>query len=244
MQRIVILGTGTDVGKTYVTCHLAELIAGQAAKLRVLALKPIETGVLDLSGTDAAKLGAASSPRLPAEHAYVFEPPISPHRAARISGTRIDVQHLVRWISERAERVHNIAGIRAIDDASDRILIETAGGVFSPINENQTNLDLACALEPSYWILVGVDRLGVLHDMRATLTSMQRFARLPDIILLNAPHAPDESTGTNRHELEALGWAQIAGQISRNGGLNASDRENVLRMLASQSDPNATNSAE
>lgn len=242
----MILGTGTDVGKTYVTCQLASILAGHWANSRVLALKPIETGVRRLEDTDAAKLGEASVPRLPPQHAYAFESPISPHRAARVGGTRIDMHYLVQWISDRVKsevRYRRSAETHNIDDVSDRILIETAGGVFSPINEGQTNLDLARALEPSCWLLVGPDRLGVLHDMRATLISMARLARLPDIILLNAPSVPDESTGTNRHELEILGWAQIAGQISRNGGLNDSDRENVLRELARQSAAQSTNNA-
>jgi dethiobiotin synthetase len=115
---------------------------------------------------------------------------------------------------------------------ADSVLIETAGGVLSPINENQTNLDLALALEPSCWVLVGADRLGVLHDMRATLTSMQYLARLPDIILLSAPRVPDESTGTNRQELGILGWAEIVGHISYNGGFDDSDQEKVLAQLS------------
>src|ERR1700690_2369071 len=230
MQRIVVLGTGTEVGKTYATCQMATLLAGQPACNGVLAMKPIETGVQILTNTDAAKLGQASLPRLPPAHAYSFEAPISPHRAARLNGTRIEVNHIVSWISDYAKRIGNARSVpdgHAIGGISEFVLIETAGGVFSPINENQTNLDLALALEPSCWVLVGADRLGVLHDMRATLISMQCLARLPDIILLNAPSVPDESTGTNRQELEILGWAEIVGHISYKGGFDDSDQKKI-----------------
>ncbi len=130
------MGTGTDVGKTYVTCQLAKMLVGLPASLRVLAVKPIETGVRNLADTDAAKLGEVSLPRLPPDHAYKFESPISPHRAARLGGTRIDIEYLVQWISEReASDTHNrtIAGTQAVERCSDYILIETAGGVFSPV---------------------------------------------------------------------------------------------------------------
>jgi hypothetical protein len=79
----------------------------------------------------------------------------------------------------------------------------------------------------------------VLHDLHATLTSMQCLARLPDVILLNAPRVPDESTGTNGQELEILGWAEMVGHISYNGGLDDSDREKVLGTLTSPSRANA-----
>ncbi len=236
MHRIVVLGTGTEVGKTYTTCQMAELLTSQPACCVVLALKPIETGVQRVENTDAAKLGQASLPRLPPYHAYSFASPVSPHRAARLSGTRIDVDRTVEWISERLERVVNARSAPiscANQSTSEFALIETAGGVFSPINENQTNLDLALALEPSCWVLVGADRLGVLHDVRATLIAMQCLARLPDIVLLNAPSIPDESTGTNRQELGILGWAEIVGRISRNGGFEESDQKKILRALTS-----------
>jgi dethiobiotin synthetase len=217
------------------------MLVGRAADNAVLAIKPIETGVQVLENTDAAKLGAASLPRLAPDHAYAFESPISPHRAARLSGTRIDINYVIRWISDFAESIAHARapGIYCLDGSADSVLIETAGGVLSPINEKQTNLDLALALEPSCWVLVGADRLGVLHDMHATLTSMQCLARLPDVILLNAPRVPDESTGTNGQELEILGWAEMVGHISYNGGLDDSDREKVLGTLTSPSRANA-----
>ena len=107
------------------------------------------------------------------------------HLAARLHGIKIDVAHVVQWIADRCQ-----CGARSTLESDDPgspdphgwVLIETAGGALSPINENHTNLDLAVALEPSYWVLVGADRLGVLHDMRATLLAMANLTRLPDII--------------------------------------------------------------
>ncbi len=235
MRTVVILGTGTSVGKTYATCRIAAEISGQKAGFSILAMKPIETGVVCLQATDAACLGLASVPKTAAEHAYAFEPALSPHLAARMSGVAISVGHTVEWIRERSRR----SGFDqdSSTDADRRwVLIETAGGVFSPINEETTNLDLAIALEPSSWVLVAADTLGVLHNVRSTLVAMDRFARIPDIIVLNATQKPDASSGTNRRELEALGWANVTGQIQYNGGFEESDRERLTEKLGCTSD--------
>jgi dethiobiotin synthetase len=228
MRTVVILGTGTNVGKTYATCTIAGEISGHLADSSILAIKPIETGVDCLETTDAARLGLASVPKTAAEHAYAFKPALSPHLAAKMSGIVISVGHTVEWIHGRCRR----SGFGYdCSKGTQWALIETAGGVFSPINEAMTNLDLAIALEPSTWVLVAPDRLGVLHDVRSTLLAMSGLSRTPDIIVLNATQQPDTSSGTNRRELEALGWANVTGRIEHNGGFEESDRKRLAEKL-------------
>jgi dethiobiotin synthetase len=199
-----------------------------------LAVKPIETGIRAIEDTDAAKLGVASNPTLAPQHAYAFETPVSPHLAARDHGIIIDPAKVVAWIADRCQRDARDTRFSEPDGhqrPDDWVLVETAGGAFSPISEHHTNLDLAVALEPSQWVLVAPDRLGVLHDMRTTLMAMASVARLPDIVLLSATRVPDASSGTNRRELESLGITQVTGQIPWNGGFNEIDRQRVLQRL-------------
>ena len=230
MRKIVILGTGTDVGKTYSTCRLASIIGQLTDTHSVLALKPIETGVSRLVDTDAARLGKCSRPRLSPTHAYAFEPGVSPHLAARMSGVAIDLGNIVSWIDEYCRRIGSTC--EPSDSGRRRwVLIETAGGVFSPISESCTNLDLAVALEPACWLLIAPDRLGVLHDIHATLIAMASISRIPDMIWLNATGSPDASVGTNRRELGLLGWATVTGQIAWNGDIDAQDRAMLLSQL-------------
>lgn len=125
MTRIVILGTGTDVGKTYVTAHLAQALATHPKTAGVLALKPIESGVhshpanlLDITAdrplqpsqvptfprsdpeSDAALLARTSSPPLQTVgHAYAFADPVSPHLAARRANVMIDVKSVANWVT-------------------------------------------------------------------------------------------------------------------------------------------------
>jgi dethiobiotin synthetase len=228
MQTIVILGTGTDVGKTYATERIATALADQLADVAVSAIKPIETGVVPGALTDAARLGAVSRPKLEPSHAFSFVPPISPHLASRKAGAPIRIEAVVRWVKSR----------KAEQQPGGWLLVETAGGVFSPVNDTETNLDLALALDPACWVLIAADCLGVLHNVRSTLLAMERLGRPPDIILLNATQTADNSTGTNRAELERLGWATITGTIERSGGFCDVDRQSLLDALNHFSESN------
>jgi dethiobiotin synthetase len=96
-------------------------------------------------------------------------------------------------------------------------LVETAGAVFSPINRDQTNFDLALALEPSIWILVAPDRLGVLHDLTTTLSTMRARGRAPNLVVLSQPDPFDTSVGTNADELDYLGIVSVSGVIPHSG---------------------------
>lgn len=202
-MRVVMLGTGTDVGKTYVTRRLAEALRPRTS---VLALKPIESGVVARTSSDAewiaeaAGHGALLSP-------WRFADAVSPHLAARAAGQTLQVAEIVAWTVAQ-ERTH----------ASHVTLIETAGGALSPLGPGVTNLELASALEPALWILVAPDALGVLHDVSATLRCLPRT---PDAVVLCAARPADASTGTNARELAALKITPVLSVLTRDGGAHA-----------------------
>jgi 8-amino-7-oxononanoate synthase len=194
-RRVVLLGTGTGVGKTYLAALLTRRLREAGAE--VLALKPVESGASTATGPDAAALAAASGRPVPAG-AWTFADPLSPHLAARRAGRSIEVRAVQRWVVEAAR-----AG------GPSHIVIETAGGVFSPLNDAETNFDLCVALEPAFWVLVAPDSLGVLHDTTAALTAMGARGRRPDAVVLSAARPADPSTGSNAGELARLGIASV-----------------------------------
>lgn len=210
-MRVVMLGTGTDVGKTYVTRRLAEALR---ARCSVLALKPVESGVVAERSSDAEGIAEAAG------HAALLSPwrftkAVSPHLAAREAGQALDVAEIVAWTRAR-ERAR----------ASHVTLVETAGGALSPLALGVTNLELALALEPAIWILVAPDALGVLHDLTATLRAMPRA---PDAVVLSAARCADASTGSNAQELGALGITQVSSVVTRDG-----DARHLAEWLLSQ----------
>jgi dethiobiotin synthase len=221
MRRIVVLGTGTSVGKTYVTTCLAKALHRRFPAAPIMALKPIETGVVAQETTgessfdpfracsDASALEIASFHTAPPKQhpLYAFVTPASAYRAATVEGRRVDIARIVYWLQHHT---------RQYDTPQAWLLVETAGGVFSPLDVGCTNLDLALALEPSGWLLIAPDALGVIHDVTATLGAMRSAARAPDWVVLSAARAPDDSTGSNVDELAELGVAQPVTCIGRN----------------------------
>jgi dethiobiotin synthetase len=191
--RIVVLGTGTDVGKTFVTAALARGLSRSGA---VLALKPIESGVCEGAAGDAGTIAKAAGhePRL---SRWRYGKPVSPHLASRLVGEAIEISDVVAWVQH--EEAH-------ASPAPHFTLVELAGGAFSPLAPGSTNVDLALALDPAAWLLVAPDALGVLHDVSAVLRALPRR---PDAVLLSQSRPPDASTGTNAPELERLGICSV-----------------------------------
>lgn len=206
MSRVVVLGTGTGVGKTYVTAALARALA--ASGRVVQAVKPVETGLQADAASDAETLSAASNAKTaPTPHPlFGFPDPITPWLAAEKAGAPPpSLPAIQQWVhaSEAALRYVAIH------------VVETAGGVFSPLSPTATNFELARALEPCRWVLVAADSLGVLHDVTATLTAMRARGRTPDHVVLSAARVPDASTGTNAHALRTLGICDAVAELSR-----------------------------
>lgn len=233
MPRIVLLGTGTSVGKSYVTRALVRSLAVADPGARIGALKPIESGLGSGELSDALALGQACigcSP--PAVHPlYGFSEPLTPYLAALISGAELpDLARVARWVSEWEEQVK-----RSEPTRRHWTLIETAGGVFSPLAPETTNFELARALEPCIWTLVAPDSLGVLHDLSATLLALGSRGRATDHVVLSEARTADASTGTNARVLAELSIAKPVGVLRRNG----SDLADYARLLTRDADQTA-----
>ncbi len=201
MPRVVILGTGTEVGKTYVTTALLRALLRRG--LPAAAAKPIETGITPTTDappprSDCAQLEAVMSGPPPRPHPlYAFPDPISPHLAARRANVTIDPERISDWVSRTALQYTTTAWL----------LLETAGGAFTPLSDRFTNSDLANTLSPDAVLLVAPDSLGVLHDASATIAALRSRALAPSLVVLTQARAPDASTGTNAPELLRLGVA-------------------------------------
>lgn len=222
MPRIVVLGCGTGVGKTRLGVALLRELGSRGRA--TLGLKPIESGIAAGAdrppGSDAEALSDAGTLRASeASPLYALHEPVSPHLAARSAGLDIRTQDVTRWVLRAESQM-------ATQVSSDRALwslVETAGGVFSPLSAAATNFELALSLEPAIWVLVAADALGVLHDVSATLQAMRARGREPNHLVLSGAREPDASTGRNGAELAALGIAAPSAVLARNDdrGVNA-----------------------
>jgi len=203
--RVAIVGAGTGVGKTHLGVALASAL--RSAGL-VAALKPIESGIGSEALTDAEQLAEASTFHVKHPAPYTFAEPISPHLAARRTGVQIELAPVQRWVDKAV---------------CPWVIVETAGGLLSPLGPGLTNLDLTRSLTPHVVILVALDRLGVLHEVAAGVLALRTLA--PELrelaVVLQAPAAADLSTGTNAAELVALGTVRHVFAVPRGAATSA-----------------------
>jgi len=176
---VVVTGTDTNVGKTFVSRALARALV--LAGKRVVAIKPFESGA---SGeTDAALLAEATGQREPRAALVSLRDPLAPAMAADREGIRLDLDAV------RARIVTLAAGF-------DIALVEGAGGVLSPLTWTTDITTLAHALDAEV-ILVASDRLGTLSATHCAVQVLLDSWLLPAAIILSAPPTPDLSTGAN-----------------------------------------------
>ena len=157
-----VAGTDTGVGKTRVSAAL--LAAGRAMGLSAAGMKPVASGAERISGrlasADALQLAAASGQSTNYEdlNPYCLEMAISPHIAAKLANIEIDIAKIVT-ISRRLQA------------QSDLLLIEGAGGWYTPISERESMADLARALGTPVVLVVGL-KLGCLNHARLSLEAI------------------------------------------------------------------------
>ena len=197
LPGLFITGTDTEVGKTYVAALIARSL--RAAGHRVGVYKPAASGCRDvqreLVSDDALRLWEAAG--RPGELGRVcpqrFRAALAPNLAAREEGKRLD-SDLLR------------AGIDYWRARSDIVLVEGAGGLMSPLGEEEYVADLAYDLGFPL-VVVARNALGTINHTLQTLIAAATFRDGLAIagIVLNHPTPPSEdtSTATNRQELAA-----------------------------------------
>jgi dethiobiotin synthetase len=169
MRALFVAGTGTDVGKTWVACALIRALIRRGR--RVDALKPLVSG-FDAEAperSDPAMLLDALGLPITMEQIdriapFQYRAPQSPPLAARLQGERLDFQAVADACRARLARLD-----------ADWLLIESAGGVMSPVSEEHTCLDLAQALELPI-LLVGGSYLGAISHMLSAIEAIRSRA--------------------------------------------------------------------
>jgi len=153
-RGVFIAGTDTAVGKTRVTAGLLQAFREQG--VRVAGMKPVAAGAIRQDGhlisADAVMLAQSSQQDTPYQwlNPYCLEMAESPHLAAAEAGIRIDLDVICHGYAQLAI-------------AHEWVLVEGAGGWFSPIGPTSTMADVAVALDLPVVLVVGL-RLGCLNQ--------------------------------------------------------------------------------
>jgi len=185
VNDLFVTGTDTGVGKTVLSALLTVALDADY-------WKPVQTGA-GTEPTDRARVaqytGLGADRML--EEAYVFDPPVSPHLAARLAGQSIELAKL-------APPVH--LGRR-------RLVIEGAGGVLVPVNDRALMADVI-ALAGAKAVVAARTTLGTINHTLLTIEAL-RIRRVPlsGIVLIG-----DENR-ENRNAIERYGHVGVVGWI-------------------------------
>ncbi|WP_018232691.1 dethiobiotin synthase [Thioalkalivibrio thiocyanodenitrificans] len=192
LRGFFITGTDTGVGKTVVACALIRAL--RAAGRHVSPRKPVESGCEargeGLFPADGAALrDAAVEPLadLATVTPYRFRHALSPDRAARLAGETLSVDAL-----------HQACVTGLGQDTT--LVVEGAGGFYSPLAEDGLNADLARALGLPV-ILVAPDRLGVINHVLLSAEAMGSRGLELALVVLNAVDTPHPEGMDNRTDL-------------------------------------------
>jgi dethiobiotin synthase len=182
---VTVVGTGTEVGKTWVAVRLIEAWRSQGRN--VAARKPVQSGEASTGMDDAALLAAASGERTervcPMHRRYPLA--MSPPMAADALGLPpITVAALV---SETTW-----------PDGCEVGLVETAGGVRSPQAHDADAAALAGALGADVVVLVADAGLGTINASRLAQESLDRAGFTRSVVVLNRFVDADDLHRRNR----------------------------------------------
>lgn len=173
----MVAGTGTEVGKTWVACRLAEAL--RARGLIVAARKPVQSyGTAGPVGpTDAELLAEATGDQASAVcpprrwYPIAMAPPMAAEELGRSPFTVRDLVAEIRWPAA--------AGIG---------VVESVGGVGSPLAADGDTVTLAQALSPDRIVLVADAGLGTINAVRLAAA---RLTAWPVSVVLNRYDSAD-----------------------------------------------------
>ncbi len=180
MNTIFITGTGTDIGKTYVTHSLLEYDRHQ--KSRLTALKPLISGLTqeNVNQSDTALLLSGMGLEVIEENMQKISPwryqtPVAPDLAQRIEKKSFHFSSLIDFCE---------AQIKWAKQNDQQMLIEGVGGLMSPISSNKTVLDWINDLSLPVLLVAGTYLGSISHTL--TCLSVLNANKIPVLgVVLN-----------------------------------------------------------
>lgn len=139
-KQYIIAGIGTEIGKTVCSAIVTKALQADY-------WKPIQAG--NLMDGDAYWVQQWVPGTHVFESTYALNNPLSPHTAAEIDGIRIELNAF------------------HLPETQQNLVVELAGGIMVPLNEQQTNLDLIQHLGLPV-ILVSKNYLGSINHTLLT----------------------------------------------------------------------------
>ncbi|MFA9561583.1 MAG: dethiobiotin synthase [Nitrospirota bacterium] len=191
-RSFFITGTDTNVGKTTMTAALILALQHQGKSVGVL--KPLETGVAvdhhEPSDTERLRHLLSPPPSFDSVCLYAFPQPLAPLAAARTLGTTIDLARIRSHMHELTQRC-------------SFLLIEGAGGIFTPLTPQHTIRDLITLLHVPC-LIVGSTHLGGVNHCLLTLEALQQAGIRLCGIVLNESDSTHQTAITRQQQASTI----------------------------------------
>jgi dethiobiotin synthase len=183
-KRFFVTGTDTNVGKTVLSALLV-------AALDAVYWKPIQTGSCEGCDRESVMKWAEIPEERTLPEEYCFDPPVSPHLAAELSGVAIDLA--------RIQRPALASGVP--------LIVEGAGGVFVPVNNSQFMLDLVVQLRMPV-LVAARSALGTINHTTLTVRALRDAgATVAGVVVIG------HENKDNERAIERFACAPVVGRI-------------------------------
>lgn len=198
---LFLCGTDTDVGKTVVAVAILRQLA--AAGVVVAGCKPVASGVTADGGDPKRLWEAAGRPGQLAEVCpQVFRAAAAPVRAAAAEGRSIDEALLVTAVDTWRSRC-------------DCVIVEGAGGLYSPLSPHLLNADLAAQLRLPL-VVCDDARLGAIGRTLAVVTAARSQGLQVAAVVLSEVQESGGSAADPASPLAIVqaGWEELSGRLA------------------------------
>jgi len=204
-RSVFVTGTDTGVGKTVVAAGLAALYRSMGVDVGVM--KPVQSGGVWRDGSlvseDSAFLVAAAQaddcPSL--VNPYCFEPAVSPHVAALLSGARVEAEVILGAYHKLAAR-HEV------------VIVEGAGGLLVPFADDLLVADLVRMLDLPLLVVARLG-LGTINHTLLTVRHAQSLGIEVAGIVFNQAEPAEEGIAerTNPPTVQQLSDVPVLGVV-------------------------------
>ena len=205
-MKIFVTGIGTDVGKTIASSIITE-------SLQADYWKPIQAGDLDNSDSHKIERYISNDKTVIHPNSYKLNTPASPHLAAEIDGITISIEKI------------------SAPETENHLVIEGAGGLFVPLNNQDTIVDL---IQSDYKVVI-VSRhyLGSINHTLLTIEALQnRKIAIAGIIFSGERNDATESIILSKTGIKFIGRIEQEPYFDQNVIKDYADqfRENLLSL--------------
>ena len=190
MRKIFVTGIGTGIGKTIVSAILCEAFKADY-------WKPVQAG--NLSNTDSMIVHGLISNEKSKIHpeAFLLSQPMSPHAAAQIDRTQIELTKI------------------SLPQTENTLIIEGAGGLMVPLNQKEFVIDLITQINAEV-VLVSQNYLGSInHTLLSAEALKSRNIKCLGIIFNGEKNGFSETAILDYSKLKFIGRVNTETNINK-----------------------------